>query len=79
MQHSRLIELALIGLEAERIRLDHEIAQVRNQLKVSTASSGGGTSVNVRKRKKMSAEARRRISAGMKARWAQRRRAASQE
>ena len=40
MQSSRLWELALKGLEAERDRIETEIVQVRNQINGSWASVG---------------------------------------
>jgi hypothetical protein len=70
----RLLELALKGLEAERAQIDSEIAELRNQLTGSTAPAAGVTAIaGQRKRRKMSAEARRRISEGMKRRHAERR------
>ena len=68
----RLLELALKGLEAERARIENEIAEIRGQLRGSTTPTGRGASVTPRrKRRKMSAEAKRRISEGMKRRYAE--------
>jgi hypothetical protein len=68
----RLLELALKGLEAERARIDNEIAEIESQLRGSTGSTGRAVSMTRRrKRRKMSAEARRRISEGMKKRHAE--------
>ena len=61
----RLLELALKGLQAERAKIDEEIAQLRNQL-------GGG-------RSEMSAAARKKISEAMKRRHAERRRLAGKK
>jgi hypothetical protein len=77
----RLLEMALKGLEAERAKLDEEIAQIKKQLNggrsIRAAGQGAVTfsSSPVRKRRRMSAEARRRISEGMKRRYAELRRA----
>ena len=79
MQTSRLWELALKGLEAERERIDMEIAQVRSQLSGSTKSTAGAVVTKRQGRRKMSAAARRRISEAMKARWAARMKAASKK
>ena len=74
----RLLELALKGLEAERTKIDDEIAQLRSQLRlqrngteVTTTEAGSAP----RKRRTMSAEARKRISEGMKRRYAELRKA----
>jgi hypothetical protein len=68
----RLLDLALKGLEAERARIDSEIAEIRRQFTGSTASFGDrGSMTPNRKRRKMSAEAKRRISEGMKRRYAE--------
>ena len=74
----RLLELALKGLEAERTKIDDEIAQLRSQLRsqrngseIATTESGSAP----RKRRTMSAEARKRISEGMKRRYAELRKA----
>jgi hypothetical protein len=73
----RLLQLALRGLEAEIQKIDDEIAQIRSQL---AAVPGGAMRVGIvgvsstqpRKRRSMSAAARKRISLGMKRRWAER-------
>ena len=65
----RLLALALKGLEAERARIDNEIAELKSQLTGSTPRSR--TVTGRRKRRKMSAEARTRISEGMKRRHAE--------
>jgi hypothetical protein len=79
MQSTRLLELALKGLEAERARLEIEIAQVKSRLNGSTVSTAGAVVVVRHKRRKMSAAARKRISEGMRARWAARRKTASKK
>ena len=68
----RLLELALKGLEAERARIDSEISGIRSQLRMrsgeKSASEVAGTATTGRKRKRrrMSAEAKRKISEAMK-------------
>jgi hypothetical protein len=77
----RLLELALKGLEAERSRLDDEINQIKNQLthngRVTKTSDNGvqSASIAISKKRTMSAEARKRISEGMKRRYAELRKA----
>ena len=78
----RLLELALKGLEAERAKLDDEIAQIRTQLNHRPAAglaqtTASGAAAGPRRRRKMSAEAKKRISEGMKRRYAELRKAAA--
>ena len=65
----RLLEMALKGLEADRAKLDEEIAEIRRELghhqSAVTKVSAVGT------KRTMSPEARRRISEGMKRRYAE--------
>jgi hypothetical protein len=64
----RLLEMALKGLEADRAKLDEEIAEIRRELghqSTPTKVSAVGT------KRTMSPEARRRISEGMKRRYAE--------
>jgi len=75
----RLLDLALKGLEAERATIDDEIAEIKSQLNQPTAikdGAGGSAATTPRRRKIMSAEARRKISAAMKRRYAAMRKAA---
>ena len=68
----RLLELALTGLQAEKAKLDDEIREIKAQL-------GQGRSTIAQKaapkRRWMSAAARKRISDGMKRRYAEMRKA----
>jgi hypothetical protein len=75
-----ILEAALHGLEAQRQKLDEQIAQVRSLLGrrvgrppksndgESAAAANGGASP--KKRRGLSAEARKRIAAAQKKRWA---------
>jgi hypothetical protein len=63
----RLLELALKGLAAERARIDEEIMQVTTQLRGDAA---GVHALPTTRRRTMSAAARKRISEGMKRRYA---------
>src|SRR5258708_5753161 len=74
----RLLELALKGLEAERAKVDDEIVQIKNELGLGRTSAAGGAEVGTerantpnRKKRRMSAEARRKISEAMKRRYAE--------
>jgi hypothetical protein len=78
---TRLLELALRGLETERTRIDDEIADIRRQLRTngaaSTPSAPAAQPAGRRRRGGISAAGRRKISEMMKARWAARRKKAA--
>ena len=82
MTDTRLLELALKGLEAERARLDEEISQVKKQMQVprpaiGVTAKGSAAEATMQPRRTMSAAARRRISEGMKRRHAELKRLAT--
>ena len=65
-ERQRLLELALKGLEADRAKLDEEIAEIKSQLggRSTAVRSGEAVATTGTPRKKderMSAEARRKI------------------
>jgi len=82
---NRLLELALKGLEAERGRIDSEIREIKGQLDGRSAGSpdsnatDGTRTRGRRKRRKMSAEAKRKISEAMKRRYAEIRKAVAKK
>jgi hypothetical protein len=72
-----ILEAALQGLEAQKQRLDEQIAEVRAMMgqrggrPAKRAAGGGGNSAATsRKKRVLSAEARKRIAAAQKKRWA---------
>ena len=74
----RLLELALKGLQADRAKLDDEIAQIKRELghRPKVAKGGGEVGNGIaathpRKRRRMSAAAREKISEAMKRRYAE--------
>lgn len=80
----RLLELALKGLQAERTRIDEEIAGLRAQLgegggavrrKKTRRKAAGKKTARKRGRRKMSSAQKKLISEKMKAAWARRKRA----
>ena len=80
----RLLELALKGLEAERERIDGEIADIRKAMGSSAGrseqtSAPAATARRSRRGRKLSAAYRRKISEGMRRRWAARKAAASKK
>ena|SRR5258708_23150750 len=81
-----ILNAALAGLEAQRSKLEEQIAQVRTFLgtqpkrrgrppKQKQATGGGGDIPTPFKRGKMSAAARKKMAALMKKRWAAARKA----
>ena len=80
-ERQRLLELALKGLQADRAKLDDEIADIKreiNQRYLTTVSRGNqatGAALPMKKRR-MSAAARKKISEAMKRRYAELRKAA---
>jgi hypothetical protein len=83
---TRLMELALIGLESEKRRIEDELVDLRQRMGRSPAASKaaappvgqntlGLKRVSFNKGKKMSAAQKRKISQTMKALWASRKRA----
>jgi hypothetical protein len=78
---TRLLELALKGLEAERAEIDGEIAEIKSQLNSRPAASRSAVTASPTtpaKKKTMSAAARKKISEGMKRRYAEINKTASQ-
>ena len=75
----RLLELAVIGLETERERINEELRQLRQQLghaEVRQKPERTVTKMAARRTRKMSPTARKLISKRMREVWAQRRKAA---
>ena len=69
------MELALKGLLLERQRIDEEIADIQRHLGIRAIDQPA--SGHLSRPKKGSAAYRKKISDGMKRRWAERRRAAA--
>jgi hypothetical protein len=63
-----MLEMALIGYEAERQKIQARITEIQAQL---NGRSGHTATPVTRTRRKMSATARRRIAAAQKKRWAE--------
>jgi hypothetical protein len=66
----RVLELALLGLAAERTRIEQEITDLQRRLSGRTDAPHTQARVPPNKGKKMSLAQRRKIAATMKARWA---------
>jgi hypothetical protein len=89
LEHNRLLELALNGLKAERLRLDEEMAAIQRQLKGNAASATTRVVPPSPKRPTAKAQSRpgprltpagrKKLSDLMKKRWAERRKAAAKK
>ena len=71
-----ILEMALIGYQVERQKIEDKIGQIRAQLggKAAPARSTGAAKSAGTGRRVLSAAARARISAAQKKRWAEHRR-----
>ena len=65
MPDTSILAAALRGYQAQLARINERIAAIKKQL--GTATGGDGA---VRRRRSMSAAARKRIAAAQRARWA---------
>lgn len=78
----RLLELALKGLEAERAKINDEIAQIKSELARQPIVAKGAelrnelTTTQHKKKRTMSAASRKKISEAMKRRYAEAKKAA---
>lgn len=79
MASNRLIELAIKGLEAEKTRIEQELADLKLQMNghqsksMAKASDASARRTTSRKRGRLTAEGRKRLSESAKMRWAARR------
>jgi len=81
--HKRLLELALKGLEAERQRIDEEIADIQNQIRGNGQRSRSQTRPQsatplARTGSRLTPAGRKKLSDSMKRRWAAKKRATRQ-
>jgi hypothetical protein len=66
----QILRMALIGYEAEREKIDEKMSEIRALLGGRSTTAAIEESAPVRKRRRMSKEARARIGAATRARWA---------
>jgi hypothetical protein len=66
----RVLELALIGLKAERMRIDDELAHIRRRLGHRDLPNEQAKRISPNRGRPMSAHQKKAISRAMKARWA---------
>lgn len=73
---STLLQMALIGFETERQKIKDKIADIQRELSGKERAHGAGAPADgntpmKRRRRTMSASARKRIAAAQKKRWAE--------
>jgi hypothetical protein len=66
-----LLQAALVGLEAQRERVDEQIAQVRAALRQRGGNATAPRAKPAGKRRVLNAAARKRIAAAQRKRWAE--------
>ena len=66
-----ILEAALAGLEAQRQRIEDQIAQVRRMLRGPKKAARPAPAATPRKKRRISAAGRKRIVAALKKRWAE--------
>lgn len=80
-QDTTMLEMALVGYEFQREKIDEKIREIRAMLGGSRAKAASATDETARsvkaavpkKRRTLSADARKRIAAAQKRRWAEHR------
>jgi len=65
-----IIEAAIVGFEHQKTQIDNQIAELRAMLSGGPAETAATPEAPARKRRKMSAAARKRIGDAVRARWA---------
>lgn len=71
LEDTSLLIAALEGLEAQRRRIEEQIAQVRAALGGRRLRLGAGAAAKPVRRRELSPEARKRIAMAQKKRWAE--------
>jgi hypothetical protein len=75
-----LLEMALIGYESAKKKIEDKIKEIRAQIggKRVTSKAASSSSDDQPKRRKLSAAARKRIAVAQRKRWREHRKAAAQ-
>ena len=74
------LQMALVGYQMEKEKIEARIKEIQSQLKGKKVSTGGSAAVKTAPVKRvLSAEARKRIAAAQKKRWAEHRRMKAQQ
>jgi hypothetical protein len=74
------LQMALVGYEVEKQKIENKMRELQAMLKgkSSPAASGGTPSAAPRRKRRLSADARKRIAAAQKKRWAEHRKRMAQ-
>ena len=78
VQDLATLQMALVGYQLEREKIDDKIRQIEAQLRGKNTSSAGVLGRSPKKKRTLSAAARRRIAAAQRKRWAEHRKRAAQ-
>ncbi len=74
------LQMALVGYQMEKEKIEARIKEIQSQLKGKKVSTGGGAAEKTAAVKRiLSPEARKRIAAAQKKRWAEHRRMKAQQ
>jgi hypothetical protein len=68
-----MLQMALVGYQSERQKIDDKIRQIEARLKGKHASPASGEAKTKSVKRVLSPEARKRIAAAQKKRWAEHR------
>src|SRR5436305_15294765 len=80
-EDASMLEMALVGYQIERQRIDSKIQDIQSRLRgrrAAAPSSSGSTDGQPAARRQLSPAARKRIAAAQKRRWAEHRKRAAQ-
>jgi hypothetical protein len=77
-EDSSILEMALVGYQMERDKIDGKIKEIQAQLKGTKVAAAPAAGKPAKVRRVLSPEARKRIAAAQKKRWAEHRKAKAQ-
>jgi len=74
---SGMLEMALVGYQIEKQRIENQIREIQSQLKGRRVTFGGGGEAAAPRKRELSEAARGRIAAAQRKRWAEHRKRAA--
>ena len=72
-EESSILQMALVGYQIEKDKIEGKIREIESQLKGNRTSSSSSAAAGAAPRRVLSAAARRRIAVAQKKRWAEHR------